>query len=159
MCQNNNDRNYRITSFHLKEDSMSDATNKRRISNQTDSRKNHQIRFIIRSQGRTVSKMKTLKAGETAGLEAGDQLIIISGKDTNYAIQWNNGALLAAEQVNNNHPDYPRMTVASYRLASSSGGSDSEIMEVSGAGRGDDPDGGNGNDGTIVVREPEEPIP
>ncbi len=138
---------------------MGDATIKRSISNQTDSRKNHQILFIIRSLGREVSQMKTLKAGETAGLEAGDQLIIISGSDTNYAIQWNNGALLGLEQVNNDHPDFPGMTVASYRLASASKDGENELMEVSGTGRGDEPDGGNSNGDSIIIREPQEPIP
>ncbi len=66
---------------------MSGATIKRSISNQTDSRKNHQIRFIIRSQGRTVSQMKTLNSGQTTGLEDGDRLTILSDSDTNYAIQ------------------------------------------------------------------------
>ncbi|TVQ69273.1 MAG: hypothetical protein EA363_09800 [Balneolaceae bacterium] len=139
---------------------MSAATTKRSISNQTDSRKNHQIRFITSSQGRRGSEMKTLSSGETTGLEDGDRLTIISDSDTNYAIQWKNGALLGAEQVNNNHPEFPGMTVASYRLASASRDVENEVMEISGTGRGDgDPDGGNGSSGTVVVKEPEEPIP
>jgi len=139
---------------------MSGATIKRSISNQTESRKKHQVRFITSLQGRTVSEIKTLNSGETTGLEDGDRLTIISDSDTNYAIQWKNGDLLGAEQVNNNHPKFPSMTVASYRLASVSKDGDNEIMEVSGIDRGDnDPDGGNGSGGTIIIKEPEEPIP
>ncbi len=51
------------------------------------------------------------------------------------------------------------MTVVSYRLASASMDAENEIMEVSGTDRGDDPDSGSGNGDTIIIREPEEPIP
>ncbi len=137
---------------------MSETSVKRSISNRTDNRKDHQIRFVISSQGRTVSDIKTLKAGETAGLGDGNRLIIISDRQTNYAIKWENGALLGVEQVNNNHPKFPESTVATYRLASASKEVESEQIQTSDTGRdGDDPDNGNGP--VIIVTEPEQPDP
>lgn len=139
---------------------MSGDRIKMSISNRTDSRKNHRVRYMITSRGRVVSDMKTLKAGDSAGLEDGDRLIIISDRQTNYAIRWENGALLAAEQVNNSHPKFPELTVATYRLASASNDDDSEWMQTSGAERdGGDPDDGNGPGPIIIVTEPDQPEP
>ena len=135
---------------------MSSVGIKRSISNRTDSRKDHQIRFVISSQGRTVSDIKTLKAGESAGLEDGDRLIIISERDTNYAINWDNGALLGAEQINNSHPKFPESNVATYHLASASKEKedDSEQMQTTDAER-----NGDVPDPVIIVTEPEKPDP
>ncbi len=139
---------------------MSSVSIKRSISNRTDSRKDHKIRFLISSQGRTVSDMKTLKAGETSGLADGDRLIIVSDRDTNYAIRWENGALLSAEQVNSSHPKFPEMTVASYRLLSESNHNEDSELETSVSDRGeDDPDGGDDPSGVIIIMEPDEPQP
>ncbi|MFO8029453.1 MAG: hypothetical protein R6U28_06305 [Cyclonatronaceae bacterium] len=139
---------------------MSGTTNERSIANRTDSRKNHQIRFVISSQGGTVTDMKTLKAGETAPLADGDRLIIISDRSTNYAIRWENGALLGADQINNSHPKFPEMTVASYRLASASSHDVDSELEMSGSDKDeDDPDDGDGPGGVIIVTEPDEPQP
>ncbi len=139
---------------------MSGASMKRSISNRTDSRKKHQIRFVISSQGRRVSDMKALRAGETVELEDGDRLIIISDRDTNYAISWENGARIGVEQVNNSHPEFPEMTVASYGLTSVSGLYENEKLETSGSDRGEeDPDGRSDPGGAIIVTEPEEPQP
>jgi hypothetical protein len=133
---------------------MEGTSTRRSIANRTDSRKNHQIRFIISSQGRTVSDLKTLKAGESADLEHGDRLIIISDKNTNYKIRWEDGALLGAEQVNNNHPKFPESTVATYHLATASVEEDLHQMQLSGTARdADNPDP------VIIIVEPEKPEP
>ncbi len=139
---------------------MSGDRIKMSISNRTDNRRDHRVRYMITSQGRAVSDMKTLKAGDSAELEIGDRLIIISDRQTNYAIRWENGALLAAEQVNNSHPKFPELTVATYRLASASYIDNSEGIQTSGAeSDGGDPDDGNGPGPIIIVTEPDQPEP
>jgi hypothetical protein len=138
---------------------MGETSVKRSLSNRTDSRKKHQIRYLVSSQGRVVSDLKTLKAGESIDLEDGDRLIIISDRKTNYAIRLESGALLGVEQVNNNHSKFPDSTVAAYSLLSNSNesGETDEMTLQSDRGE-DDPENGNGPV-IIVVTEPEQPEP
>ncbi len=138
---------------------MSGLNLKRSITNRTDTRRDHHIQYITTSPGRRASALKTLKAGETMDIEDGDRLIIISDRETNYAIQWENGAPLCAIQVNNNHPKFAGKTVVSYHLASMVDNSDNVEKMKSGTQRDDDdPDNGNGPV-IIVITEPNEPEP
>lgn len=101
---------------------MSDGARKRTIINRTDSSRDHQVRFCVMSKDGRPGEFRRLRAGEQAGFQEEDLLVVLTDRETNFQIRSGRGTVVRPFQYLNNHPDYPGQSVSVFNLEYPGGG-------------------------------------